>query len=145
MTTPSARPPTGVQQPPETLVYATWLTWGARVGFVMLLLGFGLMVLGVVPSHVPPETLPQLWSLPLKDYLLRAQMPTGWGWLALLPKGDALGLLGIVALSASSIGCLLAVAPRFWRQGDRGLALMAWAIVGVMVLAASGWLSGGHA
>ncbi len=131
-------------QPEEQQRYALWLEWGTRLGFVGLVVSFGLYVFGVLPSHVSPESLPGLWRLPVDAFVAKTQTPTGWGWVGLLPRADALGLAGIVLLSGSSLACLLAVVPIYWRRGDRVHAALALAIVAVVLLAASGWLVGGH-
>ncbi len=131
-------------QPHEQSRYALWLEWGTRLGFVGLLLSFVLYVFNVLPAHVPPEQLPALWGLPVGEFVARTQMPTGWGWVGLLPKADALGLMGIVLLSSCSLACLLAVVPLYARRADRAYVGIVLAIVVVVVLAASGVLDSGH-
>lgn len=131
-------------QPEEHRVYARWLEWGTRLGFAGLLISFVLYVFGVLPAHVSPQDLPLLWTLPVDAFVAATQTPTGWGWVALLPRADALGLAAIVLLSGCSLACLLAVAPIYWRRGDRMHAALAVAVVLVVLLAASGLLTGGH-
>jgi hypothetical protein len=131
-------------QPEEQTRYARWLEWGTRLGFVGLLLSFVLYVFKVLPAHVSPGQLPALWGLPVGEFVARTQMPTGWGWLGLLPNADALGLLGIVLLSSCSLACLLAVAPLYARRGERAFVGIVLAIVLVVMLAASGALDAWH-
>ena len=106
--------PGPVEQPAEQLLYAKLLDWGTRVGMVALVLSFGAYVLGLVRPHVPLEQLAQAWSHPVGTYLQETASPTGWGWLALV------------------------------QRGDKAFAALCLAEVAVVVLAASGWLSGGH-
>jgi hypothetical protein len=40
--------------------------------------------------------------------------------------------------------CLLALVPLYLRRGDKAFAALCLAEVAVVLLAASGWLSGGH-
>jgi len=133
-----------VAQPPEQMRYATWLDWGTRVGLVVLLASFAAYVLGLAESHVPVSRLPELWVHPVGRFLELTNSPTGWGWLALVHRGDIAGLLGIAILAGSSVACLLALVPLYLARGDRAFAAVCLAEVAVVLLAASGWLSGGH-
>ena len=133
-----------VVQPPEQLRYAQLLAWGTRVGIVVLLLSFAAYVLGLAESHVPVSQLPELWVHPVGRFLELTQSPTGWGWLALLHRGDIAGLLGIAILSGASVLCLLALVPIYLSRGDRIFAAVCLAEVAVVVIAASDWLAGAH-
>jgi hypothetical protein len=133
-----------VVQPPEQMRYATWLDWGTRVGLVVLLASFAAYVLGLAESHVPVSRLPELWVHPVGRFLELTNSPTGWGWLALVHRGDIAGLLGIAILAGSSVACLLALVPLYLARGDKAFAAVCLAEVAVVLLAASGWLSGGH-
>lgn len=138
----SAREPT--RQTAEQLRYASMLDWGTRIGLVVLLISFAAHVTGALTPQVPLERLPQLWTQPVGRYLIDANMPTGWGWLALLHRGDMLGLAGIAILAGCSIFCLLALVPLYWARGDKAFVAICLAEVSVVFLAASGWLVGGH-
>lgn len=134
-------------QPAEQLRYARWLNWGTRAGLAVLIASFAAYVLGLFGSHVPVERLPELWEHPVGRYLELTGLPTGWGWLALIHKGDVAGLAGIVILAGCSLPALLALVPLFLRRGgrgDRAFAVLCLAEVAVIVLAASSWLGGGH-
>jgi hypothetical protein len=136
------REPGGVRR--EQLLYAKLLDWGAKAGFVVLVGGFLNYVLGLLPHHVPVDRLPELWSLPVGEYLARTATPTGWQWLRLLAKGEFPGLLGIAILSGCSLVPLVAVAPIYLRRGDRVYAAICLLEIAVLVLAASGVLTAGH-
>jgi len=133
-----------VVQPPEQLLYARLLDWGTRLGLAVLVLTFAAYTLGLLSPHVPLERLPELWSHPVGRFLEETQSPTGWGWLALVHRGDVAGLVGIVILAGCSLVCLLALVPLYLRRGDKAFAALCLAEVAVVLLAASGWLSGGH-
>ncbi len=135
---------TPVQQPPEQLSYARWLTWGTRVGLLVLSVSFAAYVLGWLPARVPPERLPLLWGLPVDAYLQQSGAPTGWSWVAQLARGDVAAITGIVILAGCSVPALLALVPALLRRGDKALAWLCLAEVAVVVLAATGWLTGGH-
>jgi hypothetical protein len=136
--------PQPVVQPLEQLLYARLLDWGTRLGLLVLLLTFAAYTLGLLTPHVPLERLPELWSHPVGRFLEETQSPTGWGWLALVHRGDVAGLVGIVILAGCSLVCLLALVPLYLRRGDKAFAALCLAEVAVVLLAASGWLSGGH-
>lgn len=140
----SASPQDRVEQPVEQLLYAKLLDRGTRVGMVALLLSFGAYVLGLVSPHVPLQQLPQLWSHPVATYLQATASPTGWGWLALVQRGDVSGLVGIAILAGCSLVCLLTLVPLYLKRRDRAFAALCLAEVAVVLLAASGWPSAGH-
>ena len=133
-----------VQQSPEQLRYARLLDWGTRVGLVLLIVSFVAYVLGLAEAHVPPERLPQIWQHPVGRYLELTGSPTGWGWLALVHRGDIAGLVGIAVLAGCSVLCLLALVPMYLRRGDRAYAALCVAEAAVVVLAATGVLAAGH-
>ena len=139
----TARDP-AVTQAAEQLRYARMLDVGTRIGLVVLVLTFAAYMTGLLSPHVPPQRLPELWSQPVGLYLQQTQSPTGWGWLALAHKADVAGLVGIAILAGCSLVCLLALVPLYWRRGDRAFAGLCLAEVAVVLLAASGWLTGGH-
>jgi hypothetical protein len=140
MNTPPLRDPHALEQ----ARYARWLEFGTWVGLVLLVASFAAYVLGWLPAHVAPQRLAQLWGQPLNAYLAATGSPTGWGWLALLPRADTLGLVGIAWLASVSVPCLLALVPLYWRRGDKAFVALCLAVVAVLLLAASGLLAGGH-
>lgn len=124
--------------------YGAWLAWGTRLGLGLLVLGFLLYVTGIVAAQMPIEQLPEYWSQPAPEMLRRTGMHPGWGWAALLPRSDMLTLAAIGLLAGCSIACLLAVIPVFARAKERVLAAVCVLEVLVLVLAASGVLTGAH-
>ena len=136
--------PKAVSQPVEQLRYARLLDWGTRIGLVVLVLSFAAYMGGLTSPHVPLERLAALWGQPVGSYLQQTQAPLGWGWLALVRHSDVAGLIGIVILAGCSLLCLLALVPLYWRRGDRAFVALCLAEAAVIVLAASGWLTGGH-
>jgi hypothetical protein len=132
------------QQQLEALRYANLLDWGARLGVVALIVSFAAYVLGLLTPHVPLEQLPTVWNLPVAAYLEQTATPTGWGWLALAHKGDLSGLIGISILSGCSLPPLLGLIPLYLKRRDYVYAAICAAVVAVLVLAASGLLTGGH-
>ncbi len=134
----------GTAQSNAQRLYALLLDWGARLGLLLLVLGFALYLLGVLVPLVPPQQMPGLWGEPAASYLKRTGTPTGWGWLALLHKGDLLNLVGVALLAGCSLPPLLGVAGLYVRQRDWPMAAICMLIVAVIALAASGVLTAGH-
>ena len=131
------------QSPPQ-LRYALLVEWGTRIGLLVLSLSFIAYASGLVPAHVPLERLPQLWTQPVGDYVAATGTPTGWAWLQLLHRSDVLGLAGIAILSVSSVVGLLALVPMYAALRDRSFVVLCLLQALVVLLAASGVLSGGH-
>lgn len=133
-----------VEQPPEQRRYARVLDWSARIGLVVLVASFAAYLTGLMDSHIPPQRLPELWIHPVDRFVELTGSPRGWGWVAMIHLGDIAGLLGIAILAGGSVACLLALVPLYAARGDRAYVWICVAEVVVVVVAASGWLSGGH-
>jgi hypothetical protein len=144
MPTPTPTPDSGAAQSLAQRLYAGLLDWGARLGLLMLVLGFALYMLGVFAPLVPLEQLPALWNQPAARYLQQTGTPTGWGWLALVQKGDLLNLVGIALLAGCSLPPLLGAGGLYLKQRDWPMAAICLLVVAVIVLAASGVLTAGH-
>jgi hypothetical protein len=123
--------------------YATLLSWGSRSGLALLVVSFIAYVFGWMPAHVPLEQLPNLWNLPVGEYLKKTDTPTGWNWILLVPNGDFASLVGIAWLSGCSLICLLAIIPIYARRKDRVFVMLCVFALAVQLLAASGMLRAG--
>lgn len=133
-----------MQAPDERLAYARCLDWGTRIGLGVLAAAFFSYAFGLVEPVVPLQELATVWSLPLERYLAITGAPTGWGWLASLRKGESLCLLGIALLALVTVVCYLRNAISALGSGERLQAGIALVQVLVLLLAASGVLTGGH-
>ena len=131
-------------QPAEQQRYAALLELLARIGLAVVVLGFAAYVLEILPARVPVDRLSELWTLPLAQVLQATGGAKGWGWIAQLQHGDMVALAGIGLLAGCSAVALLAVVPLYLKRGDRMFVVLCLAEVAVIVLAASGWFTGGH-
>ena len=128
----------------EQFRYAAWLHWSTLAGFLMLIVTFVAYVFELLPGKIPLAQLPGVWNKPAEEYLKLTGMPKGWGWIGMLGHGDLASFLGIAVLSGCSIFCILAVMPVYAKRRDWiYLVLCALEIV-ILVLAASGEISGRH-
>jgi hypothetical protein len=125
-------------------VYARWLDWGTRLSLAVLVAAFLAYVFGLTPAALPLAEMPRFWRLPLERYLALSGSPTGWGWLAMLDKGEYQNLVGVALLGLVTVACYLRVLPRLLARRERLQAAIVAAQVLVLLLAASGLLAGGH-
>ena len=128
---------------PEQLRYARILDYGMKGGLIVLIAGFAAYMGNVLSPQVPFEMLPRLWGLSASEYVRESGMAAGWGWLGMLDKGDVLALSGIALLAAVSPLSLALLVPAYAKSGDRAYLVVTIALIGVLVLAASGIL-GSH-
>jgi hypothetical protein len=141
----TTNPTTNAQeQQLEASRYAYLLDWGTRLGVLALIASFAAYVFGVLTPHVPLEKLPSVWNLPVSAFLQQTATPTGWGWLSLAHKGDLSGLIGISILAGCSLPPLLGLIPLYVKRRDYVYAALCTGVIAVLVLAASGVLTGGH-
>lgn len=129
----------------EQLLYAKILNSGMLIGLLSTIICFSLYATGVMAPKVPLEKITQYWKMPVKDYLAKSGIHTGWSWFADISYGDMLNLLPIAFLSGLTIICYLAILPGLIRKKDTAYVVLAVLEVLVLVLAASGILkAGGH-
>lgn len=129
---------------PDQARYARLLAIGTHTGLALLVVLFGIYMLGIVEPYVAHERLPELWKLPASRFLEETGLAGGWGWTAHIGRADILTLVGIVLLAACSVPCLLAIMPVYWASGQRSLFAICALEVVVITLAASGLVGGGH-
>ena len=124
----------------EQQIYARWLAIGTRVGLAWLVVSFALYMLALLDPHVPHGDLPRLWTLPVDQYIAASGAPIGWGWTALLHRGDYLNFIGVALFAGISALCYARVVPLFIARGERGHAAIALAQIVVLLAALSGLL-----
>lgn len=128
---------------PEQVTYANLLFYGCWGGLAMMAATYLLYVTGILTPHVPLEKVPLLWSQPVGTYLELGNVPHGWGWTALLGKGDFLNFLGIVLLAGMTIVCYIPLIPVYMKRKEFVFAGLAVAEILVLLFAASGIVDGG--
>ena len=121
--------------------YARWLAVGARLGFAALVASFLVYLLQWIPSGIAPSELPRYWGLPVTEYLAATHAPTGWQWVALLPRSDVLNFVGVAILGAASVACYLRVLAGYANERDWAYVAIIVLQVAVLLVAASGVLN----
>jgi hypothetical protein len=134
-----------LQPSPEQIIYANLLVIGVWAGIVILVATYAIYVTGILPAHVDMSLIPKLWGKGVNEYLEITHSPHGWGWAALLAKGDFLNYIGFAFLALMTIVCYLVLVRGYSRQKDWIYAAIAILEIVVLSMAASGILgSGGH-
>ena len=129
----------------EQIIYANLLIIGVWVGIAVLLATYAIYLSGVLPSHVDMSLIPKIWDKSVTDYLEITHSPHGWGWTALLLKGDFLNYIGLALLALMTIFCYLVLLRGYVRQKNWLFGVIALLEIVVLSIAASGILgSGGH-
>ena len=135
----------GLQPSPEQIIYANLLVIGVWAGIVILVATYVIYVTGILPAHVDMSLIPRLWGKGVNEWLEMTHSPHGWGWAALLTKGDFLNYIGFAFLALMTIVCYLVLVRGYSRQKDWIYAVVAILEIVVLSAAASGLLgAGGH-
>ena len=129
----------------EQMTYARILNIGMFIGLAIIVITFIIYMLGILPSFISPQEIPNYWGMKSKDFIHTFHAPTGWEWLSLIGKGDYLNFVGIALLAGLTILCYLVILPILIRKKDTSYVVIAILEIAVLALAASGILkSGGH-
>jgi hypothetical protein len=129
--------------PKEQILYANMLFYGCWGGLALMAVTYLIYVFGVMDPHVSMNTVTEVWSKPVHDYLTVGQVPVGWGWATLLNKGDFLNFLGIALLAGMTLVCYIPLVGAYLKKKDTLFALIAVAEILVLAFAASGIVGGG--
>lgn len=120
------------------LIYARWLDWGTRIGFVLLITSFLAYAFEIVAPHVPFEELVRSWVLPVDEYRSAVNAPSGWGWIDLAARGDYLNYFGIVFLALTTALCYVRVLPALIAARLRVYAVLVGIEIAVLGAAIAG-------
>ena len=102
-------------------------------------------ITGILEPYVSMDLITKYWAMPVQNYLVDNNVPTGWGWAALLGYGDFLNFLGIALLAGLTIVCYLPITLAYIKKNDRAYATIALLEIIVLCVAASGIVgTGGH-
>ncbi len=134
----------GTRPSEEQLKYASILQKVSLSGLAILILGFFVYVLGVLPSIVPVDKIPEYWGLRVHEFVEKTGMPTGWNWVPLLNHGDMVSFVGIILLAAATLVCMIAVLPAYLKKKDTPYVVILLVQIVVLLVAASGLIAVGH-
>jgi hypothetical protein len=129
----------------EQIIYANLLLMGMVAGIIIMMITYAIYLTGILPPHVDLSLICANWGKGIHEYLEITHSPDGWGWVALLLRGDFLNYIGFVLLGLMTIFCYLVLVRGFLRKRDWIFATISILEIVVLALAASGILgSGGH-
>ncbi|MGD8835886.1 MAG: hypothetical protein PVJ19_13160 [Desulfobacteraceae bacterium] len=129
----------------EQIIYANLLLMGMVAGIIVMMITYAIYLAGFLPPHVDLNVISANWGKGIHDYLEITHSPHGWGWAALLLKGDFLNYIGFTLLGLMTIFCYLVLVRGYLRKKDWIYAVISVLEILVLSLAASGILgSGGH-
>ncbi len=127
----------------EQLKYASVLQAVSLSGLGILLVGFLVYLSGLLPTVIPVNQIPQYWNLRVHEFIEKTGAPTGWSWISLLDHGDVVSFIGVVFLAAGSLICFCIILPSFLKKKDIPFSLIIFIQVIILLLAASGIITGG--
>jgi len=129
----------------EQIIYANLLLIGMLAGIVTLSITYTIYLTGLLPAHVDMQLISANWGKGVQEYLDITHSPHGWGWLALLGKGDFLNFIGFTLLGIMTIVCYLVLVRGYYRKKNWIFMIISVLEIVVLSLAASGIFgSGGH-
>lgn len=129
-------------QPEEQARFALWIDRGNHLALAVMAACFAAYVSGLWAPWVPLDRLDTVWNQPVERYLRLTTSPSGWGWLPLAGHADYANLIGIALLASCAVPGLIAAMRVYARRGDRLHVVLCVLQAAVLVLAASGWISG---
>lgn len=129
----------------EQIIYANLLLIGVWVGIFLMFATYFVYISGLLPSHVDMQLIAQNWGKGVHEYMQITHSPDGWGWTALLVKGDFLNYIGFALLGLMTVVCYLVLVRGYIREKNWIFTTISILEIVVLLVAASGILgSGGH-
>lgn len=129
---------------PRRRAYADGMERGVRIGLAGLAVSYVLYLTGILPPHVPIERTVAHWHLPAPEFAARCGLYHGWSWIMAFREGDYLSLILIAFLASVTIWCIVRLMPFLVREKDAPMLVITLIQLAILVLAASGLVSGGH-
>ncbi len=129
----------------EQIIYANLLLIGMVAGIIVMMITYAVYLSGLLEPYVNMQVISANWGKGIHEYLEVTHSPLGWGWFALLGKGDYLNYVGFALLGLMTIFCYIVLVRGYSRRKDWVFAVISILEIVVLSLAASGILgSGGH-
>jgi len=129
----------------EQIIYANLLLIGMLAGIIIMTITYTIYLTGILPSHVDMQLISANWGKGVHEYSEITHSPLGWGWIALLGKGDFINFIGFTLLGTLTIFCYLVLVRGYYREKNWIFTIISVLEILVLSLAASGILgSGGH-
>jgi uncharacterized membrane protein len=125
--------------------YAKVLSWVAAIGQLLVVVGYIIYLSKLLPMETPIERITQAWHLSAAEFTDELGIETGWNWLRKLSHGDIISYGAIVLLALGTNVSLLVAAVSFLQEKNGKYTLIVILQLVVLLIAASGIVSGvGH-
>jgi uncharacterized membrane protein len=121
--------------------YIIILKWGVGLGFILLLTGFLLFLLGVPETAISPDQVTEHWHLSAAEYHNATGYKAGWDWIFSLPNADYLSFASLVYFGLLTPICLASVFPQFIKEKRYAYAAITAGMLAILILAAAGIIS----
>lgn len=122
-------------------LYARILHRVVIFGTLLMLVSFVIYSLGLLPSVMEADRVPEVWHLRADHAVSIIDRPPLWQWVAHPDRADLLSLGSLAILAATTPVGFAALLILFLRRRDLAYSLMVFLQLVVLVLAASGILS----
>lgn len=120
--------------------YADWMEIGTRIGAGGLAFAYLAYVTGLLPPHVPINTVVAHWHLPAAEMARVCGFYRGTSWIHAIREGDYLTVLLLAFLATVTIWSFARLIPFLIRERDLPMMLVVFAQLAILLLAASGVL-----
>ena len=121
--------------------YIIILTWGVGFGFILLLTGFLLFLLGIPETAISPERVTENWHLSAAEYRSATGYKAGWDWISSLPDADYLSFASLIYFGLLTPICLASIVPQFIKGKRYAYAAITAGMLAILILAAAGIIS----
>jgi hypothetical protein len=129
------------------LVYARTLDYVAHSVIILMAVGYFLYLTELLPLSVPIETIAGNWHLSAAHLQAKLNLPCGWGCFtspAGLLHGDIFSYISVIFLSLATLICLASAVAVFISEKKHLYSAIATLQVLVLLVAASGIMTGGR-
>ncbi len=114
------------------------------IGLVVLVIGFVVYATGLLPAVIPVETVPEIWTMRASEFVEAYPAFEAWEWPSYLANADIISFASLVLLAFTVLFSFVVLFFLFLRRRKPIYAAIVIAEIGVLILAASGTLGGGH-
>ncbi len=115
-----------------------------HISMAILLITFIRYLTGTGLQSIQSSKLTMAWTLPASQILSLQGLTPGWSWITHLDKSDILCMGGVAILAISIIVGYIVMLPPLFIPGKRRFAFIVLLQIIVLLLALSGFVSGGQ-
>ncbi|NTU53639.1 MAG: DUF1634 domain-containing protein [Chlorobiaceae bacterium] len=127
------------------LAYAGILSKATTLGIILVIIGYVIYVFQLLPLSVPIDQVAGNWGLRASEFHHKIPLATsGWSSFSQAEKGDAFSYITLIYLGTVTMLCLAVSGIAFLREKNMVYTFFSFAQLAVLIMAASGLISGGH-